>query len=1046
MTLKKIGNYDYKEIEPKTLEFWGKNKTYPKLKEKNKNKPKYYFLDGPPYTSGKVHIGTAWNKSLKDMVLRYKRMRGFNVWDRAGYDMHGLPTAHAVEKKLGLEGKQSILKFGMDKFIEECKKLCTDNLKIMNKDFQRLGVWMDFDNAYQSITKEFIEGEWWLIKKAHEKNRLYEGLRPMSWCASCATALAKHELEYKEICDDSIFVKFPVEGKDNEYFIIWTTTPWTIPYNLAIMVHPDFEYVKIQVEDEYWILAKGLANVVMSAVVGKKYKVIEEFKGKKLENTHYIHPLHKHIKHYKDMKADGINIHRILLSEEYVDLSSGSGLVHCAPGCGPEDYEIGVKNKIAPFNNLSEDGVFPKDMGKFAGLKAKTDDKEFIKALEDEEVLIASTKVDHDYAHCWRCHKPIVYKTTKQWFFKIDDLKEKMIEENKKIKWVPHAAFNAFNSWLENLRDNSITKQRFWGTPLPVWKCNSCDNYEVIGSIKELEEKSKQKVEKFHKPWIDEVKWKCHCGGEKIRIPDILDVWVDAGTTSWNCLDYPHREDLFKELFPAEFILEGKDQIRGWFNLLLVASMVSMDKPSFKKVYMHGFVQDAEGRKMSKSLGNYILPDEVINQYGADTLRYYMIGGTNPGIDINYNFEDMKLKHKNLGILWNLHKFLIDMSITNNIKPITLDKTQFAIEEEYIISKLNSTIKETTELMENYQLNNIPWKIEELFFELSRTYIQNVRDKSSIGTKEEKQLVLNVIYETLLNSIKLLSIVTPFITEEIYQNLKKYFDLKEDSIHNYEWPEADKDLINEELEKEFTIGKTLMQNILFGREKIQRGVRWPIKEVIIVSKNEDTKNSVKRLGKLIKKQTNIKNLGITKEMKGVTVKIKVNNSTIGKDFKELVPRIVTKMLQESTQSILNHLKKDNKHTMLIDEKKIELKKEHFIIEKDMPKNLIEVETSCGDIYINKDMTPELETEGYARELMRRIQQLRKRMGLEKKDEVKVNIKTDNDTAVALQEFCDDIKKKCGIMEIVINDSCHELRDISKEDIKGKKFCISCCKV
>ena len=669
-----MAKYDFKFVEPEMLNFWKENDIYKKAKEKNKGKQKFYFLDGPPYTSGKVHIGTAWNKSLKDMILRYKRMNGLDAWDRAGYDMHGLPTAHAVEKKLGLKGKDDILKLGVDKFIAACKKLCVDNMELMNKDFTKLGVWMDFENAYQSITKEFMESEWWLIKKAHDKGRLYEGLRTMTWCPDCATAIAKHELEYQTVSDDSIFLKFKVKGKENEYLVIWTTTPWTIPYNLGVMVNPEEDYVKAKVGDEVWIVAAKLAGVFIQGVADKKYSVLEEMKGEALEGLEYEHPLNDELKQvYTEIKLKSSKIFTIVLSKAYVDTTAGSGLVHMAPGCGPEDYEIGHKNGIPPFNNLDEKGVFPKEMGPFAGWIAKKDDKKFIEFLRKKGSLIESTKVEHEYAHCQRCHNPVIFRTTKQWFFKVEDLKEKMVKANEGIKWVPQAAFNAFDSWLKNLRDNSITKQRFWGTPLPVWRCEECKKYDVIGSAKELEKLSGKKPEDLHKPWIDQITIPCECGKEKKRIPDIIDVWVDAGTVSWNCLDYPGREDLFKELFPADFILEGKDQIRGWFNLLMVASMLAFDKPPFKSVYMHGFVQDAQGRKMSKSLGNYILPEEVVKEYGVDTLRYYMISGANPGIDINYNFDDVKLKHKNMFVFWNLHNFLIDMAKGVGKNPSKID-------------------------------------------------------------------------------------------------------------------------------------------------------------------------------------------------------------------------------------------------------------------------------------------------------------------------------------------------------------------------------------
>lgn len=941
--------YDPLKLEPEILEFWRIKDIHKKANLKNKRGKDFYFLDGPPYTSGKVHIGTAWNKSLKDCILRYKRMNGLKVWDRAGYDMHGLPTENAVQKKFKLKYKEDIEKLGVAKFVEECKKFSIDNMNSMNEDFTRLGVWMDFENAYQSIKDEFIEGVWWLVKKAHKNGRLYEGEKTMPWCASCATALAKHELEYQTVTDESIFLKFKLKNKENEYLIVWTTTPWTIPFNLAVMVNPEVDYVRAQVDDEVWIIARKLSNLMISSI-DKKFKIIEDLKGEALEGLKYNHPLFHEIPDFKEMEKKYPKLHSVILSKEYVDDSSGSGLVHCAPGCGPEDYEVGHREKLPPYNELNEEGVFKKTMGKFSGWIAKKDDKKFIEELKRVKAVIAVNPVDHEYAHCWRCHEPVVYRTTVQWFFRIEDIKEKMKELNNNIYWVPNwAGTRTFHSWLDNLRDNSITKQRYWGTPLPVWKCSHCNRYDVIGSVKDLEKLSGQKPKDLHKPLIDEITIPCKCGKVKKRIPDVLDVWVDAGTVSWSCLDFPQRKDLFKKMYPADFILEGKDQIRGWFNILLIDSMVAMDNHSYKSVYMHGFVQDSLGRKMSKSLANYIVPEEVISKHGADTLRYYMIGGTSAGTDINYNFEDMELKRRNINVLWNLHKYLIDYSKGLKIKK-KLPKLD--VEEKYILSKLHSTIKQSTELYEGYYLNDIPWVVENLFLELSRTYVQFVRDKASVGSKKDKEMVVSVLYDILLNSLKLFAPIAPFVTEKIYQNLKNEFKLKEESIHLCEWPKYDEKLINEKLENEIKIAQDIIKEILAQRDKAQLGVRWPLPNAVIT-----TDDSIeKEVQDIIKQQTNIK--------------------------------------------------------------KIEFHKGAFKVELDTK------------------LTPKLEREGFAREVTRRIQNLRKKMNLKKEDEIELVINSE----VSLKEFEKEIRNKVGAKKILYNHSSFDNQ--IKEIIKNKSFEIS----
>ncbi len=1037
--------YDFNAVESSIASFWEENQIYQKVKDKNKGKEKFYFLDGPPYTSGKVHIGTAWNKALKDCILRYKRMKGLDVWDRAGYDMHGLPTENATQKKLGLKSKDDILSLGVPKFIEECKTLCIENMHMMNKDFERMAVWMDFENAYQSITKEFMEGEWWLIKQAHEKGRLYEGLRTMTWCPLSESALAKHELEYKTVIDTSIFVKFKVKDSDNEFLVIWTTTPWTIPFNLAVMVNPELDYVKAKVGDEVWIVASTLAGVFINGVADKQYEVVDTVKGSALEGVEYEHPLHADLQsHYDSIKAKAPKTHTVLMSSEYVDTSAGSGLVHCAPGCGPEDYEVGYRNGIPPFNTLSPKGVFDDSMGRFAGFVAKTDDAKFIEALDTIGALIAQTEVEHEYPHDWRYHSPVIFRTTKQWFFKIEDLKEKMIEENNKIKWVPTAAYNAFNSWLTHLRDNSISKQRYWGTPLPIWRnIDDESDYIVVGSAKELEELSGKSVDDLHMSYVDSIEIE-RDGKKYKRVPDVLDVWVDAGTVSWNCLDYLKDPSLFNEMFPADFILEGKDQIRGWFNLLMIASMIALDKPSFTHVYMHGFVQDAKGRKMSKSLGNYILPEEVISEYGADTLRYYTIGGTNAGVDLNYNFEDMKVRHKNLTVLWNVHHYLIDLCKNYNLDPTTtVDRSSYSREENYIFSVLHSTIEKVTAAYEEYRLDAVPDLIQNLYLELSRTYIQLIRDKAALGSIADKQLVVHTLYEVLLVTLQMFSTIAPFVCEQMYLNLKSSFGLSEESIHLHEWPSSDPSLIDASLEAEMSTAQNVIQSILAGREKLQRGVRWPIKEVIVIAKDDKVSENVMKMQDLICSQTNVKSLRVAHRLGNIKYKVKADFKTLGPDFGEHAVSIIAKISQESAETIIKNLENNNQHTVRLDDKIVELKKEHLIIERIPPDHLEEAAFRQGFVYLNRDVDDELEAEGFSRELMRRVQSLRKKAGLEKKDSIALVVKADSELVEMFKKWEIGIAEKVGASKIKISteNPAKKMENNSTEKVQGKEFSI-----
>ncbi len=927
--------YNHKEIEKEILEFWNKDKIYDKLKKRNSKGKKFYFLQGPPYTSGRIHLGHAWNYALKDLILRYKRMQSFDVWDRDGYDMHGLPTEKAVQKQLKIKDKKEIEKYGIDKFVNECRNFSETMMNHMVNDFKSIGVWLDFENAYMPIKNEFMEAEWSLIKKAEKDKRLYLGEKVMTWCTSCETSLAKHELEYKNITDTSIFFKFKVKDKKDEYLTIWSTTPWTIAFNLGVMVNPRLDYVKAKVNNETWILAKSLAAPVINNFTNSKLQIIEEFKGVKLKGLRYEHPFYNTLKHHYDKLIKKYpNVFTVVLSEQFVDLSAGTGLVHMAPGCGPEDYEVGKENNIPPFNNLDEKGNYPEDMGEFSGLNAQRDNKKFTEALEKRNSIIAKTEVEHDYPHCWRCKEPVIFRTTEQWFFKVEDLIEKMLKDSKKVTWTPKKYETVYQSWIKNLKDNGITRQRYWGTPMPLWQCNKCKEKIIIGSIQELRNYSKDIPKDLHKPWIDKVKFKCKkCQGIMERTPDVLDVWLDSGTASFNCLY--NDQKLIKKYFPADLILEATEQTRLWFYMLQLVSTMMYDKNCYENVYMHGMVRDIEGIKMSKSLGNIISPYEIIDKYGADTFRLYF-SSMAAGEDVNFSWEEVKTKYRNLNILLNTSIYLINYSKANK-------QSKLQIEDKWILSRLNSTMKEVTTLLNEYRIDEISQLLENLFLDLSRDYIKFIRDRI------EEKVVIDTMREVFIETIKMLSIITPFITERIYQDLKKEFKLKEESIHLENWPKYNEKLINKRLEEEMEMAKQIIQQILAERDKISLGIRWPLSEAEISSEKD-----LKELQEIIKTQTNIKKL-IFKKGK-LSVKL------------------------------------------------------------------------------NSKITKELEQEGYAREVTRRIQELRKKAGLKRENKIELTINSKYD----LEKWKEEIKEKVGASSLKFNAK-EKFKYSSKEKIKDFEF-------
>jgi isoleucyl-tRNA synthetase len=975
-------------------------------------------------------------------------MNGFDVWDRNGYDMHGLPTENKVQKKFELQTKKDIHAFGIEKFIKECIKFSLENAELMNQDLWKMGVWMNHEQAYMPIHNSFIEGEWFLIKKVHEKNRLYTGNKVMTWCKSCETSLSKHELEYKTVEDNSIFVKFKVNDKDDEYLIIWTTTPWTIPFNLAVMVNPELDYLKAKVlvdektgKYETWIVSSALSIAFISGVAGKSFEIIEEFKGDNLLGLSYTHPFHDEVSEYAKLKKKHKNVHTVILSTEYVDTSAGTGLVHCAPGCGPEDFEVGRAHDIPPFNNIDELGVFPSEMKRFTGMIAKDNDNLFIDVLREKNALIETTYVEHEYAHCWRCKNPIVFRLTEQWFFKTEDLRDKMLDANKDVHWVPDSGKNAFDSWLKNLKDNGITRQRFWGTPVPIWVCDNkkCNKYEVIGSAAELKEKAITAIpDNLHKPWIDTVKLKCSCGHEMSRIPDVLDVWIDAGTVSWNCLDYPKNTELFDKYFPADFILEAKEQIRGWFNLLMVASILAFDKPSFKNVYMTGMLTDWEGEKMSKSLGNVISPYEIIDKYGVDTLRYY-ISGMTAGEDANFSWDEVALKYKNLIILWNLHNFLIDyknnndVTLVNDVKSLKLDA-----EEKYILSRLNTTIQQVTELLDSYKIDQVPALIESLYLDLSRIYIQLIREKSVIGSDKEKEAILYTIYTVIMDTVKMFSLFCPFITEQIYLDFKdvKDFNLNKESVHDFDWPKHDESLTNHNIETDMQLVQGIMQAMLSCRDKLNMGVRWPLAECIIDTDDASVSKAVESLKDLIIQQVNVKNI-VLKNV-DVDLKVKPNYKNLGKDFGNMTSKVV-EIINTNAIEIAKHIK-DNKAFSMDG---FEITSNHVVIERVCPDKYVMADFGKGAVYLDKKVTKELELEGYSREVMRRIQQLRKDSQLSKRDVIALSIISDLD----FSSFDNVLKEKVGAKTVMYNNNGSNNTDITKyefnsdETIKGHKFSI-----
>jgi len=1037
-------NYEPLAIESKILKFWKDKKVYQKQKAKGKKGPKFYWICGPPYTSGKFHIGHFWNyAALKDPLFRYLRMKGFDLWDRGGWDMHGLPTARKVMTKLGLKTKDDVEKFGLDNFVVECEKYSIETMNEMTKDYVKWGVWYDHEHAYQPITDEFMEGVWWCIKQADKKGYLYEGDKVMAWCPESETVAAKHELEYVEMTEESIFLKFRIKNKENEYLIVWTTTPWTIPHNLGVMVNPDFEYAKCKVNGEIWVVSKDLAEKFFG-MLGKEYKIIKTVKGEEMEGWGYEPFLEKEVPELGILKKEHKNAFTIMLSKEYVTLDAGTGLVHVAPGCGPEDQEVGVKYGLPAFNEVDSKGYFSEKMGMFKGWKARTDDNKFTDYFDSKGVLVHKMKYKHDYPIHERSKCPVIFRITRQWFFAVEKLKDKMKKWNKEIKWVPDwAGSSTFESWLENLKDIGITRQREWGTPAPIWKCDCCKNYVVVGSLSELKKLSGKLPKKMHKPWVDEITIKCEkCKCAMHRIPDICDVWLDAGCASWISLYYPKTDKYFKKYYPGNFILEGKEQIRGWFNLLFDAAAVAgLGKP-FLSCYMTGWVNDALGRKQSKSLGNVIDPYEVTSKYGVDAVRYYMMGAGQPGVDINYNFKDIDARYKNLCILWNTVNFLIDFVKVSKINSLK-GKMKAGIEEKYVTSRINKTIKNVTELFDGYRLNEIPNEIEHLYLDLSRVYIKSIRDKAAEGSAEEKLAIANTLFECIMTVLKLFGTVAPFIAEELYQQIKQQFKLKEESIHLFNWPKYEKEKINEELERAFAISNEVITAVLAARDKQKIGIRWPLQKVIVYTEDKEVINAIESLKGMLLNQCNLKDIEVTTS-KPVWVKtrIKINSSNLAPKAKDKMPHIVSKFVEISAESMKSKLIKEGKYKISLDTgETFDITRDDVYFEDETPTNISSSAFSKGFVYLDTRQTTELLHEGFSREITRKVQSMRKDAGMVKTQKANAVIAVeDKDLKAALDKHSAEISQRTNtFLKIVLskttNEKVNELLELKEKKIR-----------
>jgi len=1039
------GQYNPHNVESEIMKFWDSEKIYKIIKELNSKLTKYFrFIDGPPYpSSGLPHVGTSWNKVLKDSILRYRRLRGYRVKDQPGYDCHGLPIEVAVEKSIGNRSKKDIEeKIGVDKFIELCKATVLKNIESMTYWFKSLGVFMDWDNPYLTLRDEYIEAGWWLIKKADEEGLLVNEKRVVYWCPRCSTTLAEYEVEYKELTDPSIYVKFRVAGSENEYLLIWTTTPWTLPANTFVMAHPDATYVKVKVGNEVLILAKDRLEAVMSDAGISEYEVLSELKGKELEGMKYEHPLQNVVPVQEILSK----YHEVVLAPEFVTMTEGTGLVHAAPGHGFEDFIVaqqkGIGDIVSP---IDDEGRFTKEAGKYAGKYVKDANPEIIEDLRQVGALLHKGVIKHRYPICWRCKSPVVLRTKEQWVLKITRMKEELIEEVRKAHWIPEWALNRIMNMLENLQDWVLSRQRYWGTPLPIWVCPNGHKL-VIGSVDELLKYGGKKPKELHRPWIDEVILKCPvCGKEMKRVPDVIDVWFDSGIAFYASEVHPSKikdpEDIV-----ADFITEGHDQTRGWFFSLLRAGVLGFKRVPYRTVLVHGFALDESGREMHKSLGNYIGTDEVLAKVGSDVFRFGVLQNT-VWEDLRFSWKLLEEAKRDLSVAWNVFVFASTYMNLDGYDPTKhgIDRylNHLRIEDRWLLSRLNTLIDEVTEAMEEYRVHDAVRALKHFVVEdVSHWYVRLIRPRVWVEENTpDKMAAYATLYHALKSWLIMAAPIIPFFVEKVYQEfIRPAIPDAPPSVHMLEWPSPKEEFANKELENEMNIIREITEVAAAARMKAKLKLRQPVKRVIIYTNNSNVISIVRKYEELLRSLLNTREVLIKEPSKVeeiIQYKIEPKYSVLGPKYRKLTKQIVSYVLENQAKVARDIITK-GKHEATIGNMKVSLTLEELNIIPVQATGYAVQEADWGSLAIDTQLTEKEIADGLAKDVIRRIQTMRKELNLPMNAYIKVTITPPEQHMKYIEKKLDYIANEVRAKEIKLTKQ-HPSSIPPKEKTLTKKW-------
>lgn len=994
------------EAEEVTLKRWTEDRILDKVLEKGKNDPTYVFFEGPPTANGNPGIHHVISRTLKDWVCRYKTMSGYKVPRKAGWDTHGLPVELQVEKQLGLSDKKAIEDYGVEDFCQKCRDSVFSYEREWRKMTERMAYSVDLDDPYITLDNNYIETLWWILDKFNKEGLLYEGHKILPYCPRCGTGLASHEVAqgYKEIKSNTLVAKFKKKGTENEYFLAWTTTPWTLPSNVALTVNAEVDYVKVQVEDEVYYLAKDLLDKHLG---DKEYTVLETLKGKDLEYQEY------------EQLMPFVNVEEkafFVTCGEYVTTTDGTGIVHSAPAFGEDDYNMGRKYSLPFVQPVDSEGKFTTTPWKGKFVMEEGLDVEIIKWLAAENKLFSKIKVEHNYPHCWRCGTPLVYYANPGWYIEMTKLKDKLIENNNGVNWYPEfVGQGRFGNWLEELKDWAISRTRYWGTPLPVWKCEDCGCKTTVGSRHELAELAIEDVDpetiELHRPYIDEVHLKCpDCGKPMTRVPEVIDCWFDSGAMPFAQWHYPfeHKED-FDQLFPADYICEGIDQTRGWFYSLLAVSTFVTGKAPYKNVLVTDLVLDKNGKKMSKSKGNTINPFEMFDKYGVDALRWYLLYVSPPWTPIRFDEDGLKeIVSKFVGTLKNTYTFFTLYANTDGIHPndFFVDYKDRPELDRWILSKFNNLKAEVEENLEIFEVNKTIRRMTEfLNDDLSNWYIRRSR-RRFWGTEltQDKKSVYNTTYEVLTEFCKLIAPFAPYLSEEMYRNLTGEY-----SVHCADYPRANKDLIDLDLEKKMDLSRDLVTLGRAARENSKIKVRQTIAEVLIDGKFEELLGD---LVELIKEELNVKKVHFVQDL-GVYM-----NFNLKPNFKVLGPKLgknvneFGKVLRGlEAHEVVAKLEAGESMTVEVAGADFEFTKEEVLVNiESKPGFNVAMENNLFAI-LDTTLTDDLVKEGLAREFISKVQQMRKASGFEVLDNINIYFNGDDEVAGAVADFEDYIKSE-----------------------------------